>query len=108
SMLTGMGLTEFAWPEDAPTSAFSLFNAIGIIMMIVGIGFSKRLADKFGKRNVYGLSLFLSTVFIAAFYFYSPEAIGFIFLVQSQHGYFNGISITLLRSIIDGVADYSE
>ncbi|MGB3609662.1 MAG: glycoside-pentoside-hexuronide (GPH):cation symporter [Cellvibrio sp.] len=108
SMLTGMGLTEFAWPEDAPTSAFSLFNAIGIIMMIVGIGFSKRLADKFGKRNVYGLSLFLSTVFIAAFYFYSPEAIGIIFLSQLLHGFFYGISIPLLWAMIADVADYSE
>nr|MBX2873604.1 glycoside-pentoside-hexuronide (GPH):cation symporter [Saprospiraceae bacterium] len=25
--LTGIGLTQFQWPEDAPTSAFSLFNA---------------------------------------------------------------------------------
>src|SRR5690606_13956306 len=47
--LTGVGLTEFAWPEDAPTSAFSLFNATGIIMMMIGIGFSKTFADKFGK-----------------------------------------------------------
>jgi hypothetical protein len=43
--LTGIGLTSFHWPEDAPTSAFSLFNAGGIIFMIVGIGFSRRLAD---------------------------------------------------------------
>ena len=26
-LLTGIGLTSFQWPEDAPTSAFSLFNA---------------------------------------------------------------------------------
>lgn len=27
--LIGMGLTEFQWPKDAPTSAFSLFNFVG-------------------------------------------------------------------------------
>src|SRR5690606_32708349 len=43
SLLTGMGLSGFQWPEDATTSAFSLFNAGGIICMVIGIGFSKRL-----------------------------------------------------------------
>ncbi|MFK7906355.1 MAG: MFS transporter, partial [Chitinophagales bacterium] len=57
--LVGIGLTEFQWPEDAPTSAFSLFNAGGIIFMIIGIFFSKPLADRFGKRDVFGLGLFL-------------------------------------------------
>src|SRR6186713_719678 len=51
--VTGIGLGEFQWPKDAPTSANSLFNAGGIIMMIVGIMFSKPLADKFGKRNIF-------------------------------------------------------
>lgn len=108
NMLTGMGLTEFAWPEDAPTSAFSLFNATGIIMMIIGIGFSKRLADKFGKRNVFGVALFISTVFIAAFYFYPPEAIGIIFVSQLLHGFFYGVTTPLLWAMIADVADYSE
>jgi Na+/melibiose symporter-like transporter len=55
-LLAKLGLTAFQWPKDAPTSAFSLFNALGILCMIVGIGFSKRLADRFGKRNVHGFS----------------------------------------------------
>src|SRR5690606_12341899 len=45
--LTSMGLAGFQWQEDASTSAFSLFNAGGIIFMVVGIGFSKKLADRF-------------------------------------------------------------
>ena len=52
----------FQWPEDAPTSGFSLFNAGGIIFMIVGIMFSKKLADKYGKRDVFGFGLFVSTL----------------------------------------------
>jgi len=106
--LTSMGLTEFAWPEDAPTSAFSLFNACGIIMMIVGIGFSRGLADKFGKRNVYAVGLFIATIFIAVFYFYSPENIALIFISQLLHGLFYGITIPLLWAMIADVADYSE
>ena len=46
--------------------------------MIVGIGFSKRLADRFGKRDVFGGALLASTLFLLAFYFYSPSAIGLV------------------------------
>ncbi len=108
AMLTGMGLTEFRWPEDAPTSAFSLFNAGGIICMIIGIGFSKPLADRFGKRDVFGGALFLSTLFLLAFYVYPPDAIGLVFVSQILHGFFYGITIPLLWAMIADVADYSE
>lgn len=108
NMLTGIGLTEFQWPEDAPTSAFSLFNAGGIIFMIIGIFFSKSLADRFGKRDVFGIGLFLSTVFIILFYFYPPHSIGLVFITQILHGFFYGITIPLLWAMIADVADYSE
>ncbi len=106
--LTGIGLTEFQWPEDSPTSAFSLFNAGGIIFMIIGIFFSKPLADRFGKRDVFGIGLFLSTVFIILFYFYPPHSIGLVFITQILHGFFYGITIPLLWAMIADVADYSE
>jgi GPH family glycoside/pentoside/hexuronide:cation symporter len=108
NLLTSMGLTEFHWPEDAATSAFSLFNAGGIILMIVGIGFSKGLADRFGKRDVYAVTLVLSTLFMLAFLFFPPEAIGLVFGAQILHGFFYGITIPLLWAMIADVADYSE
>lgn len=108
ALLTGMGLTQFQWPKDAPTSAFSLFNAGGIIFMIVGIGFSKRLADRFGKRNVFGGALFVSSLFLLAFYFYPPEAIALVFVSYILHGFSYGITIPLLWAMIADVADYSE
>lgn len=108
NVLTGIGLTSFQWPEDAPTSAFSLFNAGGIIFMIIGIGFSKKLADRFGKRDVFGAALFLSTLFMLGFYIYPPDAIGVVFGSQILHGFFYGITIPLLWAMIADVADYSE
>lgn len=108
SLLTSFGLTKFQWPEDAATSGFALFNAGGIIFMIIGIGFSKTLADKFGKREVFGASLFLSTLFILVFYFYPNDAIGLVFTSQVLHGFFYGISTPLLWAMIADVADYSE
>ena len=107
-LLTGIGLTSFLWPEDAPTSAFSLFNAGGIIFMIIGIGFSKKLADRFGKRDVFGAALFVSTLFLLAFLFYPPDRIGLVFVSQILHGFFYGITIPLLWAMIADVADYSE
>ncbi|HTV84466.1 MAG TPA: MFS transporter [Dyella sp.] len=107
-VLDAIGLTDFQWPKDAPTSAFSLFNALGIIFMIVGIGFSKRLADRFGKRDVFGGALFASTLFLLAFYVYSPDSVGLVVLSYVFHGFFYGITIPLLWAMIADVADYSE
>jgi len=108
STITGMGLGEFQWPKDAPTSANSLFNAGGIIFMIVGIMFSKPLADRFGKRNIFGLFLFLSALSLVMFNFYAPDAIGAVFVTQIFHGFLYGVTIPLLWAMIADVADYSE
>lgn len=108
SLLTGVGLAGFQWPEDAPTSAFSLFNACGIIFMIVGIGFSKGLADRFGKRDVFGGALLLSTLCLLAFWFFPPRAAGLAVTTQILHGFFYGITIPLLWAMVADVADWSE
>lgn len=108
SLLTSIGLNAFHWPEDAATSGFSLFNAGGILLMIVGIGFSKPLADRFGKRDVFAVALFISTLFILVFYLLPADAIGLVFLAQILHGFFYGITIPLLWAMIADVADYSE
>ncbi len=106
--LIGVGLTQFTWPEEAAASAFSLFNAGGIIFMIIGIFFSKPLADKFGKRDVFAYALLVSTVFILALYWLPRDAIGMVFGSQILHGFFYGITIPLLWAMIADVADYSE
>jgi glycoside/pentoside/hexuronide:cation symporter, GPH family len=108
STITGLGLGKFEWPQDAPTSANSLFNAGGIIFMIFGIIFSKPLADKFGKRNIYGLFLLLAALCLLLFNFYSRDAIGIVFITQILHGFFYGVTIPILWAMIADVADYSE
>ena len=108
SALVGMGLAGFQLPEDATTSAFGLFNAGGIILMVVGIGFSRKLADRFGKRDVYGVFLVASTVFMLAFYVIPPDRIGLVFGAQILHGFFYGITIPLLWAMVADVADWSE
>jgi sugar (glycoside-pentoside-hexuronide) transporter len=93
---------------DPISTGFGIFNGGGIIFMIVGIGFARPLADRFGKRNVFSAGLFASTLFLLAFVFFPPDAIKTIFLAQIFHGFFYGITIPLLWAMIADVADYSE
>ena len=104
--LSSIGINFFG--NDPVSAGFGLFNAGGIIFMIIGIGLSKALADKYGKRNVFGLFLFISTLFIILFNFFKPTSIELIFGSQILHGFFYGITIPLLWAMIADVADYSE
>lgn len=106
SFLSGAGLNFFG--EDPVSAGFGLFNAGGIIFMIVGITLSKRYADKYGKRDVFGITLFISTLFILAFAFFPPTSVALMFASQILHGFFYGITIPLLWAMIADVADYSE
>jgi glycoside/pentoside/hexuronide:cation symporter, GPH family len=104
--LSDVGINFFG--EDPVSAGFGLFNAGGIIFMIVGITLSKRLADKYGKRDVFGASLLISTLFILLFYFFSVKSVELMFVSQILHGFFYGITIPLLWAMIADVADYSE
>ena len=106
NFLSGIGINFFG--EDPVSAGFGLFNAGGIIFMIVGITLSKRLADKYGKRDVFGIALFISTLFILFFYFFSATSVRLMFASQILHGFFYGITIPLLWAMIADVADYSE
>lgn len=104
--LSDIGINFFG--EDPVSAGFGLFNAGGIIFMIVGITLSKRLADKYGKRDVFGTALFISTLFIIFFIFFPPQSVRLMFASQILHGFFYGITIPLLWAMIADVADYSE
>ncbi|MEA1786219.1 glycoside-pentoside-hexuronide (GPH):cation symporter [Arenibacter sp. GZD96] len=104
--LSQIGVNFFG--ENPVSAGFGLFNAGGIIFMIIGITFSKYFADKYGKRDVFQVALFLSTIFIFIFYFFSKTAVALIFISQILHGFFYGITIPLLWAMIADVADFSE
>ena len=104
--LESIGINFFG--EDPVSAGFGMFNAGGIIFMIIGISLSKPLADKYGKRDVFGMALFISALFILVFYFFPPEAVRLIFLSQIMHGFFYGITIPLLWAMIADVADFGE
>jgi glycoside/pentoside/hexuronide:cation symporter, GPH family len=104
--LSGIGINFFG--NDPIAAGFGLFNAGGIIFMMAGIGLSKKLADKYGKRNVFMSALLISTLFIIVFFFFSSTAVELMFASQILHGFFYGVTIPLLWAMIADVADYSE
>jgi Na+/melibiose symporter-like transporter len=106
NFLSGAGMNFFG--EDPVSAGFGLFNAGGIIFMIIGITLSKPLADKYGKRDVFGIALFISTLFILVFYFFKPTSVALMYGSQILHGFFYGITIPLLWAMIADVADFSE
>ncbi|MCU4162755.1 MFS transporter [Carboxylicivirga caseinilyticus] len=103
-----MGFIGFNWPEDTSTTAFSLYSAVSILFKLTGIVISKRLADKYGKRNIFGISLFFSALFLSAYYFYSPKAIVLVFVTQAFYGLSIGLLMPLLWAMVADVVDYSE
>jgi len=76
--------------------------------MIVGILFSKSLADRFGKRNIFGSFLSLSAICLIALYFFNNTAVMAAFVILIIHGLIYGITIPILWAMIADVADYSE
>jgi len=104
--LTAIGINFFG--SDPVSAGFGLFNAGGIIFMLVGIGLSKKLADKYGKRDVFSSALFVSTLFILFFIFFKPQNVILMFGSQILHGFFYGITIPILWAMIADVADFSE
>ena len=105
--LSAIGMNLFS-DNDIYSVGFGLFNAGGIIFMIVGITLSKKFADKYGKRDVFMSALFVSTIFILVFVFFPADSMLLIFGSQILHGFFYGITIPLLWAMIADVADYSE
>jgi Na+/melibiose symporter-like transporter len=94
--------------SDVASAGFGLFNAGGIICSMIGIAVSSKLANKFGKRDVFGTTLFIATLFIVSFIFYNPEDVRLMFLAQALHMFFYGVTTPILWAMIADVADYSE
>lgn len=94
--------------ENDTSLGLGVFNGGGILVGLVGIMISPWFTNRYGKRNVFMASLFISTLFIILFYFFPSKSISVIFITQILHGFFYGISTPVLWSMIADVADYSE
>jgi Na+/melibiose symporter-like transporter len=87
---------------------FSVFNVLGTLATIVAIFFSKALAVRFGKRNVFVAGLGATVVCTAAFLVLPPSAATAMFVGEILRQFAYGFTIPLLWAMMADVADFSE
>lgn len=98
----------FKYYLNSDESAFGFFNAMGLAATIVGILFSKPLATRYGKRNVFIGGLGLTMILTAAFVMVPASNIKLVFATEMVRQFFYGFTIPLLWAMMADVADYSE
>jgi GPH family glycoside/pentoside/hexuronide:cation symporter len=85
-----------------------LFNIIGTIALIVAIPFSKPLAKRFGKRNVFVASSLLSGFFFILLYLPGVTDIKLIYAFNILAKMTYAPAVPLLWTMLADTADYSE
>jgi GPH family glycoside/pentoside/hexuronide:cation symporter len=85
-----------------------LFNVIGTVALILGIPFSKPLAERFGKRNVYMASSLLSGLFFILLYLPGNENIYSVYILNILAKFTYAPAVPLLWTMLADAADYSE
>ncbi len=89
-------------------SGVQLFNVIGTIALIVVIPFSKPLAKRFGKRNVFLASSILSGIFFMLLYLPGVGDIKLIYLFNILAKMAYAPAVPLIWTMLADTADYSE
>jgi Na+/melibiose symporter-like transporter len=87
---------------------FGWFNGCSQGAALVGILFSKPLAVRFGKRNVFIVGLTVTAVLTTVFMFFGPTQIPLMFGTEIVRSLSYGFTIPLLWAMMADVADYSE
>ena len=85
-----------------------LFNVIGTVALIVAIPFSKPLAKRFGKKNVFLASSLLSGLFFMLLYLPGVENIYSIYALNILAKMAYAPAVPLLWTMLADTADYSE
>ena len=107
-VLNSLGLLVNPDGSNAAAVGFSLFFVLGSIVQIVGILFSKPLADRFGKKTVFIGGMSVTTLATVLVFFISPTAVASLFWLNILWALGWGPTVPLLWVMIADVADYSE
>ena len=85
-----------------------LFNVIGTMALIAGIPFSKPLAKRFGKRNVYMASSLISGLFFILLYIPGNDNMYTVYILNILAKFTYAPAVPLLWTMLADAADYSE
>ncbi|MGD9633927.1 MAG: MFS transporter [Pirellulales bacterium] len=89
-------------------SNFGLFNAVGLLVVMIGVVLSTPLSRRFGKRNVFQVCLLISAALMASFALVPRDSLAALFALQIALQLAFGPTIPLLWSMMADVADYGE
>ena len=106
--LDGLGLLVKPDSSNAAAVGLSLFMVLGSIVQIVGIIFSKPLADRYGKKAVFLAGVSVTTAATLAVFLVGPSSIGLLFALGILWAVGWGPTVPLLWVMIADAADYSE
>ena len=108
SVLNSLGLLVNPDGSNAAAVGLSLFFVIGSLIQIIGIIFSKPLADRFGKKTVFIVGVSITTIATALVFLLGPMSISAMFGLSVLWAIGWGPTVPLLWVMIADVADYSE
>jgi Na+/melibiose symporter-like transporter len=108
AVLDAFGLLVKPDGSNAAAVGLGLFFVVGSFVQIVGILFSKPLADRFGNRNVFILGMFVTMIATVLVFFVGPAQINLMFGLSILWALGWGPTVPLLWVMIADVADYSE
>jgi Na+/melibiose symporter-like transporter len=106
--LDGLGLLVKPDSSNAAAVGLSLFMVLGTLVQIVGIIFSKPLADRFGKKAVFIAGVSVTTAATFGVFLVGPASVGLLFLLGILWSVGWGPTVPLLWVMIADAADYSE
>jgi Na+/melibiose symporter-like transporter len=87
---------------------FSWFNGFGLASLLVGVALSSKLSARFGKRNLFLVSMVLTGILAAVLFVLPPHATAAIFASEILRQFAFGISCPVLWAMMADVADYGE
>jgi GPH family glycoside/pentoside/hexuronide:cation symporter len=108
STLNAFGLLIKPDGSNAAAVGLSLFFVVGSLVQIVGIIFSKPLADRFGKKAVFVIGVTITTIATAWVFWATPSSIAMLFWLSILWSVGWGPTVPLLWVMIADVADFSE
>lgn len=107
-LLDMMGLRVRPDASNAVAVGFSFFQVLGSVIQLIGIPFSKPLADRFGKKTVF-IACFAITAFATlGVFLIQPTDMTGLFWLSVLWAAAWGPQVPLLWVMIADVADYSE
>jgi GPH family glycoside/pentoside/hexuronide:cation symporter len=106
--LNALGLLVNPDGSNAAAVGLSLFFVLGSLIQIVGIIFSKPLADRFGKKAVFIVGMSVTTIATALVFFVTPTSMTLLVVLSILWPIGWGPTVPLLWVMIADVADFSE